>query len=266
MGGEVYDSTYATDNVETPNQSFTALSIGGTTATPGQKRLGMTYRLPVASTINSVTVQFRPSLAGDSAQIKIYKVVNGIPSDSIASSPIYVTTVDDAVANPVVRVLRLTRPLTVAANEEFVICMTEGRGSLRISSTTKGYRPKTMWAFGTFWINTDTFSNANFRAALYLRPNVNIRTGTNDVNSNISTVKAFPNPVTDALTVSVRLAEIDNTTIALHDIAGRLVLQDKTIGNQSFTKNYPLSILLSGMYILTVSTAKGSWQEKVFKN
>ena len=120
--------------------------------------------------------------------------------------------------------------------------------------------------FWCFLDITDTFSNANFRAALYLRPNVNIRTGTNDVNSNISTVKAFPNPVTDALTVSVRLAEIDNTTIALHDIAGRLVLQDKTIGNQSFTKNYPLSILPSGMYILTVSTAKGSWQEKVFKN
>ena len=261
----ISDSTYATDNVETPNVSPVALSIAGT-ATPGQKRLGMTYRLPVASMINSVTVQFRPSLAGDSTQIKIYKVVNGIPSDSIASSPIYVTTANDAVATPVVRVLQLTRPLTVAANEEFVICMTEGRGSLRIASTTKGYRPKTTWAFGTFWINTDTFSNANFRAALYLRPNVNIRTGTNDVNSNISTVKAFPNPVTDALTVSVQLAEIDNTIIALHDIAGRLVFQDKTVGNQSFTKNYPLSILPSGMYILTVSTAKGSWQEKVFKD
>lgn len=260
----ISDSTYATDNVETPNQGVTALSIAGT-ATPGLKRLGMTYRLPVASTVNSVTIQFRPSLVNDSFQIKIYKIANGIPSDSVASSPIYVTNTSDVVATPVVRVLPLTRPLNVAANEEFVICLTEGRGSMRISSTTRGYRSKTMWAFGTSWINTDTFSNANFKAALYLRPNVNIRTGTKDVNSNINAVKVFPNPVSDALTVSVELKEIDAVNIALYDVAGRLVFQDKAIDNQLFTKNYPLSILPSGMYILTVSTPKGTWQEKVFK-
>ncbi len=262
----ISDSTYATDNIETPNTTITALSIGGTVATPGLKRLGMNYKLPVASTINSVSIRFRPQYANDSVQIKVYKIVNNLPTDSIASSPIYITTTDDsATTTAVVRTLRLTKPLNVAANEEFVICLTEGRGSMRLSSTAKGYRPKTMWAYGTFWINTDTFSNAAFRAALYLRPNVNIRVGTTDVNSNISAVKAFPNPVSNELSVSVQLQNIDNTTVALYDIAGRLVLQDNVSGHQSFTKNYPLSILPSGMYILTVSTAKGSWQEKIFK-
>lgn len=263
----ISDSTYATDNVETPNISPTALSIGGTVGVPGLKRLGMNYKLPVASTINSVSIRFRPQFANDSVQIKIYKIVNNIPTDSIASSPVYITTTDDSAttATGVVRTLRLTRPLNVAANEEFVICLAEGRGSMRLSSTTKGYRPKTMWAFGTFWINTDTFTSANFRAALYLRPNVNIRVGTTDVNGNISAVKAFPNPVSNDLSVSVQLKEMDNAMVALYDIAGRLVLQDKVSGYQNFTKNYPLSILPSGMYILTVSTAKGSWQEKVFK-
>ena len=262
----ISDSTYATDNVETPNTTVTALSIGGTVAVPGLKRLGMNYKLPVASTINSVSVRFRPQFANDSVQIKIYKIVNNIPTDSIASSPIYLTTTDDsATTTAVVRTLRLTKPLNVAANEEFVICLTEGRGSMRLSATAKGYRPKTMWAYGTFWINTDTFSNAAFRAALYLRPNINVRVGTTDVNSNISAVKVFPNPVSNALSVSVQLKEMDNATVALYDMAGRLVLQDKVSGQQSFTKNYPLSILPSGMYILTVSTAKGSWQEKIFK-
>ncbi len=263
----ISDSTYATDNVETPNLSVTALNIGGTVGVPGLKRLGMNYKLPVASTINSVSIRFRPQFANDSVQIKIYKIVNNLPTDSIASSPVYITTTDDSAttATGVVRTLRLTKPLNVAANEEFVICLTEGRGVMRLSSTTKGYRPKTMWAYGTFWINTDTFTNASFRAALYLRPNINVRVGTTDLNSNINAVKAFPNPVSNELSVSVQLKEMDNATVALYDIAGRLVLQDKVSEQQHFTKNYPLSILPSGMYILTVSTAKGSWQEKIFK-
>ena len=262
----ISDSTYATDNVETPNTTVTALNISATVGTPGLKRLGMTYKLPVASTINSVSINFRPQFANDSVQIKIYKIANNVPSDSIASSPIYITTPDDAATTTaVVRTLRLTKPLNVAANEEFVICLTEGRGVMRLSSTVRGYRPKTTWAFGTFWINTDTIANASFRAALYLRPNINLRVGTTDVNSNISAVKAFPNPVSNALSVSVQLKEKDNATVALYDIAGRLVLQDKVSGHQSFTKNYPLSILPSGVYILTVSTAKGTWQEKIFK-
>jgi Secretion system C-terminal sorting domain len=260
----VSDSTYATDQVDAPNLSFTALSIGGTVALPGQKRLGMTYSLPIASTINSVTIRFQPTLADDSVQIKIYKIVNGIPSDSINSSPIYVTTTGD-VSTSTIKTLRLRTPLNVAANESFVICLVEGRGSMRVASTTKGYRPKTMWAFGTFWINTDTFTNPNFRAALYLRPNINLRTGTTDVNSNISQVKVYPNPTSDALTVSVQLQEKDKTTIALYDVAGHLLLEDKTVDNQNFTKQYPLSNLPSGMYILKVTTAKGTWQEKVFK-
>ena len=262
----ISDSTYATDNAENPNTTVTALSIGGTVGVPGLKRLGMNYKLPVASTINSVSIRFRPQFANDSVQIKIYKIVNNLPTDSIASSPMYTTTTDDsATVTAVVRTLRLTKPLNVAANEEFVICLTEGRGSMRLSSTTKGYRPKTAWAFGTFWINTDTFSNANFRAALYLRPNISVRVGTTDINSNISAVKAFPNPVSNDLSVSVQLKDMDNTTVALYDIAGRIVLQDKLSGLQSFTKNYPLSNLPSGMYILSISTAKGSWQEKIFK-
>jgi hypothetical protein len=261
----ISDSTYATDNVQAPNASIIALSIAGTVATPGQKRLGMSYRLPVASTVNSVSINFRPNLTGDSFQIKVYKVVNGIPSDSIASSPVYITTTADVLATPVVRTLQLTKPLNVAANEEFVICLTEGRGSMRLSSTTRGYRPKTTWAYGTFWINTDTFSNANFRSALYLRPNINIRVGSAEINSNISTVKAFPNPVSNTLNVSVQLKEMDKATIALYDVTGHLLFQDKTADTQSFTKNYPLSNLPSGMYILTVTTGKGTWQEKVFK-
>jgi hypothetical protein len=262
------DSTYATDNVDAPNASFTALSIAGTVATPGQKRLGMTYSLPVVSTINSVTFRFQPTQADDSVQIKIYKIVNGIPSDSIASSPIYVTTAGEVTASTL-RTLPLTKPLTVAPNEAFVICLTEGRGSIRLASTAKGYRPKTTWAFGTYWINTDTFTSStgstSFRAALYLRPNINLRTGTVDVKSNINSVKTYPNPTSDALTVSVQLTEMDKTRVALYDIAGRIMFEDKTIDNQSFTKDYSLKSMASGMYILTVTTAKGTWQEKVFK-
>jgi hypothetical protein len=260
----ISDSTYATDNADVPSSFITGLSISGT-GQPGQKRLGMNYRLPIASTINSVSILFRPQFADDSVQIKIYRIVNGIPSDSIGSSPFYVTTTGDAGATYTIRTLPLTKPLTVAANQEFVICLTEGRGSMRLASTLKGYRPQSMWAYGTFWINTDTLLSASFRAALYLRPNISIRVGTNDVNSNISTVKAFPNPTTGALSVSVQLKDLDNTTIGIYDVAGRLLIQDKTIDNQSFTKNIPLHNLPSGMYILKVATAKGTWQEKIFK-
>jgi hypothetical protein len=261
----ISDSTYATDFCELPNAFVTALSIGGTVALPGQKRLGMTYRLPITSTINSVSILFRPQFADDSVQIKIYRIVNGIPSDSIGSSPIYVTTVGDAGTALTIRTLQLTKPLTVAANQDFVICLTEGRGSMRLASTLKGYRPQTMWAFGTNWINTDTFSNTTFRAALFLRPNIGIKVGTNDVQSNINAVQVFPNPTTDALSVSVQLQDVDNTTVELYDVAGRRIFQDKTIDSQSFTKNYALNNLPSGMYVLKVTTAKGTWQEKVFK-
>ncbi len=264
----IRDSTYATDNVETPGVGSTSLSIGAGNGLPEQKRLGMTYRLPVASTIKSVTIRFRPQISGDTVQIKIYKITNGQVGDSIAASPVYVTTKADSAAlstDGVVRTIQLKASLSVAANEEFLICLAEGRGGLRLFSTTKGYRPKTMWAYATNWINTDTFANTNFRAALYLRPNLTIRVGQNDLIGNISEVKAYPNPVNETLTVSVKLQEKDATNVALFDLTGKQIFRE-SIGNSSFfQKNYPLSHLPSGMYILTVSTVKGSWQEKIVK-
>jgi hypothetical protein len=264
----VSDSTYATDNVETPNLSSTSLSIGAGNGLPLQKRLGMTYRLPVASSIKSVTVRFRPQISGDTIQLKIYKIQNGQVGDSIASSPYYITTKADSSAlstEGVIRTIPLTAPLSIAANEEFLICLAEGRGALRLFSTTKGYRPKTMWAYGSFWINTDTFSNPAFRAALYLRLNVTIRSGQEDLAGNIRDVKVFPNPLSDVLTVSVKLQEKDKTTISLYDLTGKLIFKEDVLDNQDFNKNYPLSNLPVGMYVLRVSTSQGSWQEKIVK-
>lgn len=264
----VSDSTYATDNVETPNITSTSLSIGAGNGLPGLKRLGMTYRLPVASTIKSVTVRFRPQVSGDSIQLKIYKIQNGQVGDSVAASPIYISTRADSSSSSsvgVIRTLPLTTPLSVAANEEFLICLAEGRGGLRLFSTTKGYRPKTMWAYGSFWINTDTFSNASFRAALYLRPNITIRVGQNELVGNITEFKAFPNPMTDNLSVSVKLQEKDRTTISLFDLTGKLLFKDENIDAQYLNKTYPLSHLAVGVYILKVSTSHGNWQEKIVK-
>jgi Secretion system C-terminal sorting domain len=264
----IRDSTYATDNVETPGVGSTSLSIGAGNGLPEQKRLGMTYRLPVASSIKSVTIRFRPQVSGDTVQIKIYKMVNGQVGDSIAASPIYVTTKVDSAAlstEGVVRTLALKTPLSIAANEEFLICLAEGRGGLRLFSTTRGYRPKTMWAYGNFWVNTDTFTNPAFRAALYLRPNVTIRVGQNDLMGNISEVKAYPNPMSDVLTVSIKLTETDVANVVLFDLTGKQIFKENIGNSKYFEKSYPLSNLPAGMYILTVSTPKGSWQEKIIK-
>jgi hypothetical protein len=267
----VKDSTYAKDFVDIPNAALSSLSIGAGAALPLQKKLGISYRLPVASTINSVTFRSRPSISGDTIQIKIYKMgANGQVGDSIAASSFYRTTAQDSTVSipatgAIIRTLPLTRPLSIQANEEILICLAEGRSSMRLTATARGYQPRGTYAFGTFWINTDTLANAAFRAALYLRPNINLRTDILETRQNIADVQVYPNPVQDNLAVQVALTEKDEVTIDLKNMAGQTVLQDK-LGRELFlTKNYPLSILPNGLYILTVRTARGIWQEKIVK-
>jgi len=82
--------------------------------------------------------------------------------------------------------------------------------------------------------------------------------GANEHISSVQT-KAYPNPVSDVLHVSINGA--DNATITITNIAGSIVVQQKT--NQPITQ-IPVHSLSGGYYFLTVQTATKTETHKVF--
>lgn len=83
-----------------------------------------------------------------------------------------------------------------------------------------------------------------------------------DMNK-LSSIKAFPNPVKNALSISINDANIKSYQVNITDLAGKTIYQD-TFSSSSATIN--TEQFIRGMYVLSIRTADGkSHQSKVFK-
>jgi hypothetical protein len=81
--------------------------------------------------------------------------------------------------------------------------------------------------------------------------------------SVLNNVKAFPNPVKNALTISISDGNIQNYQINITNLSGQTVYQN-TFSNSSAAIN--TEKLIRGMYVLSVKTEDGkSYQTKVLK-
>lgn len=77
----------------------------------------------------------------------------------------------------------------------------------------------------------------------------------------------FPNPAEDKITISFETTSPLNTTLSLENALGQIVFQEeeKNIFGK-FNKNYNISNLSKGLYLLHIKTTQGERFEKILKN
>ena len=80
-------------------------------------------------------------------------------------------------------------------------------------------------------------------------------------------ITLFPNPTNDLVTVSFNNATVENSTLFLYDIHGRLV---KTIAAQQnrvggVSSQIDLSAQHAGIYFLSVRTKNGTYVKKIIR-
>lgn len=79
--------------------------------------------------------------------------------------------------------------------------------------------------------------------------------GTNELNPIVSNVSVFPNPAEDNCTLSVNSNVNTNSTVAVYDLQGRLILSENkliTIGLNQFS--FDLSSLTNGIYSIVLDS------------
>ncbi|NBX81068.1 MAG: T9SS C-terminal target domain-containing protein, partial [Flavobacteriales bacterium] len=75
-------------------------------------------------------------------------------------------------------------------------------------------------------------------------------------------LKAFPNPVSDILTVSFKNPSMDDIGLTITDINGR-ILMDKNIGNEELTTLIDVSSFATGMYFVQCTRNSVVYPEKL---
>lgn len=73
----------------------------------------------------------------------------------------------------------------------------------------------------------------------------------------------YPNPATDNITIEAEFSEITNATVQLFDLSGAKLFFDYVSATTAFNKEWNVSNLAPGMYILQVDTPVGSQSKKI---
>lgn len=83
--------------------------------------------------------------------------------------------------------------------------------------------------------------------------------------SEIKSVDVSPNPFTQRLRLEVTVSEPLYLQLSISDMQGKVVLTDRLAVSSTATRQYDLSKLSSGTYLLILKNGKGEWVERVVK-
>ncbi len=83
--------------------------------------------------------------------------------------------------------------------------------------------------------------------------------------AGIKSVDVSPNPFTQRLRLEVTVSEPLYLQLSLSDMQGKVVLTDRLAVTSTTTRQYDLSKLPSGTYLLILKNGKGEWVERVVK-
>lgn len=86
-----------------------------------------------------------------------------------------------------------------------------------------------------------------------------------DLAAGISTWEVFPNPTAQSVNVRMEFDRIQEMTIDLFDMNGRLIERQSARG-RSWEGNFNLTNQAAGLYLLRVSTPQGASSRKIVKN
>ncbi len=280
----VSDSTMGRDLYDFGATSLRVSAGGATPSAP--RRIGTYYSFPSRATINSVTMHYRATNVNDTFHIAIFRMKDGRPTaDSLGGSEPYITVSEDTqavISAGVRRTFKLKQPLTLNPTDTVLICLTDdGRGFNFVASTV-GNNFGITWSYrqsylsGTVTIPTGWYADTStvasvLRRALVIRPNLNIRVGTNDPKGNIADLVLMPNPTNGNVHLSLALDNADKVRLEVLDIAGKSVYTEGGLftnngaaTHQTLDKDLSLNHLPNGLYLLKVSTQSGGVMVKRF--
>ena len=88
--------------------------------------------------------------------------------------------------------------------------------------------------------------------------------GVNEINGVISS-SVYPNPATTELTIELTTQELENASLFLLDLSGKMVRNQTATVSGTSTTTMDISSLSAGVYVLKITTDKGSITKKVVK-
>ncbi len=263
----VNDSTFGRDQMDIVAPTLVSRFRPGGDNNMRPRRLGVTYDFPAAVTINSVTIQFRASKINDSFNIMVFRMRNGVPTDSLGSTRYYRTSPGNDtsfLSNGNRITLPLRSPLRVLATDTILIATNETDTSIWVASTPLLALPQGVWAqrattlgAATTWGTDTSLLLPTARRGFVIRPNINVRTETQEVKGNIARLDIAPNPTSGNLRLRMQLGEADNLTIHIVDLAGRLVFTERLSDVKDVDKFLNVNQLPRGLYLLNVKSTKG---------
>ena len=78
-------------------------------------------------------------------------------------------------------------------------------------------------------------------------------------------VNVYPNPFNEFIMIDMNLYEVENVSINVYSLTGKLVLSDQVNGKRSFTKLIDLRQYSSGFFVVQVVTKNNIITKKVVK-
>ncbi|MBL7813513.1 MAG: T9SS type A sorting domain-containing protein [Saprospiraceae bacterium] len=250
---------------------YHTLGTGVTSLIPERPEIGQGYKLDWPITITSATVRIRPFASGDTTRVKVYTLdANGKPKYA-GQSGLYVITPGDSAAQ--VMKLPLTAPVTIPAGQAFMMSVTEGFNAPAVWGTPMGYEKGMTFvhALQTFggWVAIDTLPLSNYYAtrfnrALAIRPNIRLRTDIGET-TNIGKLALAPNPTSGVINLEVEMHQAEDLVVRVMNLSGQIVFAQKFEAIQSLNQSLDLSEQANGMYIVTLTTSKGTLTRKVVK-
>lgn len=253
----VTDTTYSRDDNATGN---TSLSIGGGLT----GHLGMVYDIYNKDTLTSVTAILRGAGVGRKVSISVWDF-NGVTP---GTTPIFKTKAYNAPTAGTYNFV-ISGGLEVTAGH-YLVTIDELDSSVTIATSTSIFTNNRVWVkspaiAGGVWNTAESFG-ANFARAFYIRPNFGgvVLVGLNNTKALAADVNVYPNPSKGQFNVAISSNVVDNYSITVLDMLGRVVNSYTNLPNGEF--NIDLSNEANGFYFIKVQSGDSVATQKVVVN
>ena len=170
------------------------------------------------------------------------------------SDPYLVTAADLNTA----LVMPLNTPVNMLANTTYLAVIGSFTTGLKVANAGAS-EPQTSF-FLDMLDNTWYYQTATPIVRLNFDPVI----GVNEINGVISS-SVYPNPATTELTIELTTQELENANLFLLDLSGKIVRNQTATVSGTSTTTMDISSLSAGVYVLKITTDKGSITKKVVK-
>lgn len=154
---------------------------------------------------------------------------------------------------------KLPKTLAVAS---FILFASKGlaqNNTVSSGGVATGTNGTASYSFGQVFYNSSISGNGKVVQGLQQPYEVSVVTGINDLQINLK-VAAYPNPITDYLTLTIEHPELSQFSYQLLDVQGKILKQEKLRNNNTNIKTNNLN---NGIYFLKVLSKQK--QLKTFK-